>query len=47
MIMGKYLYAITGMIFCSSFSTAQGGLYLAPLYWNDGLEEADASIPIP
>ena len=25
----------------------QGGVYLAKLYWNDGLDDADTSIPVP
>ena len=24
----------------------QGGVYLAKLYWNDGLDDADTSIPV-
>jgi len=36
-----------GRWFVSHSGVDQGGLYLAPLHWNDGLEEADASIPIP
>jgi beta-fructofuranosidase len=36
-----------GQWYVSHAGSGQGGLYLAPLYWNDGLDEADASIPIP
>jgi arabinan endo-1,5-alpha-L-arabinosidase len=36
-----------GRWYVSHSGVGEGGLHLAPLYWNDGLDEADASIPIP
>lgn len=36
-----------GRWYVSHAGSGQGGLYLAPLYWNDGLDEADTSIPVP
>ncbi len=36
-----------GKWYVSHSGVGEGGLYLAPLYWNDGLDGADASIPVP
>lgn len=38
---------VDGKWYVSHCGHGQGGLYLAPLYWNDGLDDADTSIPIP
>jgi beta-fructofuranosidase len=36
-----------GKWYVSHSGVGEGGLYLAPIFWNDGLDEADSSIPIP
>jgi hypothetical protein len=36
-----------GKWYVSHSGVGEGGLFLAPLYWNDGLDQADASIPVP
>jgi len=38
---------VDGKWYVSHCGHGQGGLYLAPLYWNDGLNNADTSLPIP
>lgn len=36
-----------GKWFVSTAGVGEGGIYLAPLYWNDNLDEEDSSIVIP
>ena len=36
-----------GKWYISHCGWGQGGVYLAPLYWNDGLDDSDTSLPIP
>jgi arabinan endo-1,5-alpha-L-arabinosidase len=36
-----------GKWYVSHCGWGQGGVYLAPLYWRDGLDEADSSLPVP
>lgn len=36
-----------GRWYVSHAGWGQGGLYLAPLIWNDGLDDSDTSVPIP
>ncbi len=38
---------IDGKWYVSHCGWGQGGVYLAPLYWNDGLDNAESSMPIP
>ena len=38
---------VDGKWYISHSGVGEGGLYLAPIFWNDGLDEADSSIPIP
>ena len=38
---------VDGKWFISHCGKDQGGVYLAPLYWNDGLDDADTSLSIP
>lgn len=36
-----------GRWYVSHSGVGEGGLHLAPLYWNDELDEADTSLPVP
>ena len=38
---------VDGKWYVSHSGVGEGGLYLAPLYWNDGLEGKDSSLPVP
>ena len=38
---------IDGKWYVSHSGVGEGGLFLAPLYWNDGLDEEDTSLPVP
>ncbi len=38
---------VDGSWYVSHGGVRQGGLYLAPLYWNDGLDGEDSSLPVP
>ena len=38
---------VDGKWYASHCGRGQGGVYLAHLYWNDGLDDADTSLPIP
>jgi len=38
---------VDGRWYVSHCGWGQGGVYLAPLHWNDGLDDADSPIPIP
>ncbi len=38
---------IDGRWFISHCGKGQGGVYLAPFEWNDGLDDTDTSLPIP
>ena len=38
---------IDGKWYVSSCGWGQGGVYLAPLTWLDGLDDSDTSFPIP
>ncbi len=37
----------TGQWYASHCGWSQGGLYLAPLHWNDGADDNDTSLPTP
>ncbi|MBE0676991.1 MAG: DUF2961 domain-containing protein [Bacteroidales bacterium] len=36
-----------GKWYVSHSGVGEGGLFLAPLYWNDGLDDEDTSLPVP
>ena len=38
---------VDGKWYVSHCGVGQGGVYLAPLYWNDSLDDDDTSMPIP
>jgi len=38
---------VDGQWYISHCGVSQGGVYLAPLYWNDSLDDAETSMPIP
>lgn len=36
-----------GKWYVSHSGVGEGGLFLAPLYWNDGIDDKDTSLPVP
>ncbi len=44
---GEFIRDRDGKWYVSHCGWYQGGVYLAPLVWNDGIDDADTSMPIP